>query len=415
MRKRILILGLAALAAGAFPAYASPYAVGYVPEANRASAAGHLGYGADLDIGYCYNYLAPYGSWVRMDPYGYVWCPRRMSYHWRPYSEGRWVWTDYGWTWISDESWGWITFHYGRWGWDNDFGWFWVPGTTWGPAWVSWRYNDQYCGWAPLPPGFQFRAGIGFGSVSVNIPGRFWIFVQASHFLDHDVHSRLLPYERNATIINHTSVHNNIYVRDNRIINEGIGVAEVQHFTKREVPRYSLQNSGRPGQAQVSGHDVRIYRPAIREDAAARPSAFLSEKNARQELAPARVYEPRQQSQPPAQARNELSKRQAEERSRLQKSQSHELRQMERKQAEAVKHARNSAEKAKVQREYQSRVSEMQKSHQAEQQRMAEHHKRETEQLRQAHSGNQRKPSEQAGKREQGGREQMAKSGDHHH
>ena len=31
-------------------------------------------------------------------------------------------------------------------------GWCWVPGYTWGPAWVSWRYGDGYCGWAPLPP-----------------------------------------------------------------------------------------------------------------------------------------------------------------------------------------------------------------------------------------------------------------------
>jgi hypothetical protein len=77
--------------------------------------------------------------------------PWQMGYRWRPYSEGNWGWTDYGLTWISDLEWGDIRSHYGRWGGDNELGWFWVPGSVWGPAWVTWRSNDQYLGWAPLP------------------------------------------------------------------------------------------------------------------------------------------------------------------------------------------------------------------------------------------------------------------------
>jgi len=50
------------------------------------------------------------------------------------------------------EPWGWATYHYGRWVNLDGTGWCWVPGYTWAPAWVSWRYGDGYCGWAPLPP-----------------------------------------------------------------------------------------------------------------------------------------------------------------------------------------------------------------------------------------------------------------------
>lgn len=35
----------------------------------------------------------------------------------------------YGWTWFSDEPFGWATYHYGRWAWDSQAGWLWVPGT----------------------------------------------------------------------------------------------------------------------------------------------------------------------------------------------------------------------------------------------------------------------------------------------
>ncbi|MCJ7581918.1 MAG: hypothetical protein MUP98_15500, partial [Candidatus Aminicenantes bacterium] len=108
------------------------------------------------DTSYFYDYLSPHGTWVFNSPYGYVWIPRVYRYGWRPYSNGNWAWSDYGWTWISDWEWGWIPFHYGRWGWDNYLGWYWVPDTVWGPAWVTWRQSSLYIGWAPLPPGTRF-------------------------------------------------------------------------------------------------------------------------------------------------------------------------------------------------------------------------------------------------------------------
>jgi hypothetical protein len=395
MRKNIAVTWFAVLVAMAFPVYALPSEGGYGSGGGRAYVGGFQYYGAELDIGFCYNYLGGFGSWVSMDPYGYVWRPRHMGRHWRPYSEGHWVRTDYGWTWISDEDWGWVAVHYGRWGWDDDIGWFWVPGTVWAPAWVTWRYNDQYCGWAPLPPGVEFSAGIGFGALSVNIPGRFWVFVQTSHFLDPDVRSRVLPYERNTTIINYTTVHNNIYVRDNRIVNDGIGVDEVRRFTGRDVPRYTLRDAGQPGRARLSGREVQIYRPALRDNPAAKPSAIQNAENARRELAPANAYKPEHQEQPP-QVKAEVARRQSEEKSLLRKTQSQELKRMQRQQSEEMKHAQNHSEKAKVKREYDSRTSELQKSHQAEKQQMAERHQRETEQLKGGHPTKQGRSPEQA-------------------
>ena len=54
---------------------------------------------------------------------------------------------------ISDEPYGWATYHYGRWLYDDFQGWVWKPGVEWAPAWVGWRSNDDYIGWAPLGPG----------------------------------------------------------------------------------------------------------------------------------------------------------------------------------------------------------------------------------------------------------------------
>ena len=78
-----------------------------------------------------------------------MWVPR-VEVGWRPYSNGQWTWTPYGWTWVPYESWGWVPSHYGRWGVSASFGWYWVPGRAWGPGWVSWAVGGGYVGWCPL-------------------------------------------------------------------------------------------------------------------------------------------------------------------------------------------------------------------------------------------------------------------------
>lgn len=350
-------------------------------------------YGQDMDMDYMYNYLAPYGNWVQMDPYGYVWTPRHMGYRWRPYSQGRWVMTDYGWTWIANEPWGSIPFHYGRWGYDNDFGWFWVPGSDWGPAWVSWRWSDQYAGWAPIPPGIEFRVGMGFALPSFDIPIHFWIFLQSSRFLDRDAYRYALPYERNATIINFTSLHNNIRYRDNRIYNEGIGTDVVQRLTRQPVPHYRVQDVKQPGPARIAGSDVQIYRPAFRPNASTRPKDSISRDQARQELAPAKVFEPQLQ-QPMSAQTSAVQKRQAEEKALLKQTQAEELKNMQRRRDAEQAQIRDNAQKAKVRQDYQTRAAELQKQHQAEKQRLTERHKKDAEQVKQAEQTKKGKPAQ---------------------
>ena len=72
-----------------------------------------------------YNDLAPYGDWIYLDAYGWVWRPAdAASPEWRPYTDGLWVWTSsYGWYWQAYEPWGWAPFHYGRWTYYPAYGW----------------------------------------------------------------------------------------------------------------------------------------------------------------------------------------------------------------------------------------------------------------------------------------------------
>ena len=59
-----------------------------------------------------------------------------------------------GYTWVSDESWGWIPYHHGRWTRKGDLGWVWVPAASpvFKPGDVYWLYNAKLAGWGPLAP-----------------------------------------------------------------------------------------------------------------------------------------------------------------------------------------------------------------------------------------------------------------------
>lgn len=143
-----------------------------------------------------FDALAPYGNWVSVPTYGYVWYPTGVGPGWRPYTYGRWVSSDYGWAWVSYEPWGWAPYHYGRWVFFNNYGWGWIPGTVWAPAWVTWYTGPDYIGWAPFPPDNQFFLEIGIGlpiGYNYYIQPSYYVFVPSHHFLHHHVNSVVIP------------------------------------------------------------------------------------------------------------------------------------------------------------------------------------------------------------------------------
>ena len=388
MKKYLWIIPLILVMTAGCAGYFSSPEVGYPPgEGNyrdpggQSYSSGPQAYGQNEDTSYFYDRLSLYGNWIDLYPYGYVWTPRHTGYRFRPYSDGQWAWTDYGWTWIADQEWGDIVFHYGRWGWDNDVGWFWVPGTVWGPAWVTWRSNDQYMGWAPLPPEFEYRAGMNFNSSSINIPLNFWIFIQGSHFQDRNFNAYILPFERNQTIIRYTSLRNNIYTRNDRIINEGIGVDEVRRFTGRSVSKYTLRDAQQPGRTRVMDQNVQIFRPTIRQNEAAKPKVYLNTDQARQELSTARVFDPQGQQTIQKEAAAVL-RRQIEETRLLKTSQTQEIKNIQLKRTTEARQLRDASAKARVNRDYEVKISDLKKSHIIEAQQMTVRHQNDTEQVK---------------------------------
>jgi hypothetical protein len=162
---------------------------------------------ADVSIETFEDELAPHGRWIDTPEYGRVWIPT-VDRDFQPYAtNGRWVVTSYGNTWVSDYDWGWATFHYGRWYHDSRWGWAWVPGSVWGPAWVSWRSGDGYYGWAPLSPSV---------SININLPIFYWTFVPQAYITNYRVYNYCVPRTQVVNVYNTTTIVHNNYRVNNR-------------------------------------------------------------------------------------------------------------------------------------------------------------------------------------------------------
>jgi len=265
-----LLLGL--LLALALALLATACIVGpYPPNGPRTAGPGWSGGPApDAAVGvrFFYSDLSPYGDWITVERLGWVWVPWDMPAGWRPYTYGRWVYTTYGWTWVSDWSWGWAPFHYGRWTWQPRFGWVWVPGTVWAPAWVAWRTGPGWIGWAPLPPEVSWRAGIGLdlGAIDLNVSigTTWWVFVDDRSFLEPRPWRHAYPAARNDWFVHRTRNVTRYEDVDGHAVDRGVPLGDLERSLGRAVPRYRVEEAPAPVGSRsdkLERDRVKVYRP----------------------------------------------------------------------------------------------------------------------------------------------------------
>lgn len=207
------------------------------------------------DYGMFYDSLSSYGSWYETPDYGYVWQPAVVSdSNWRPYSRGRWVCSDRGWTWVSEEPFGWATYHYGRWALVRGRGWVWVPGTEWAPCWVSWRESGSHIGWAPLPPETMAYRNHRWDSTvdeQFGIAAACFNFVEIRHF-GSPLYQHCLPVSRNSLFIKGTLNITYIHLVDRQVICGGPQFQKINQRLGRPIPFYRLELEGRARQNRES-------------------------------------------------------------------------------------------------------------------------------------------------------------------
>ncbi len=226
-----------------------------------------------VTLDFFYDNLESSGIWQEVGDYGYCWRPNNVDQNWRPYSDGRWLYTDAGWTWDSDEPYGWAVYHYGRWADVDQVGWVWVPGLEWGPGWVSWRHSSRYVGWAPLPPEAIFRVGIGFSSWVDNyydIGPSNYRFIEGRNFGGRRMNSFFVDPRENMSIMRSTTNITSITYQDNMIHNGGLRFDQLSRQSAEPLQRYKLDRrqgfAGDPRnqaadqlRSRVSGNSLSVF------------------------------------------------------------------------------------------------------------------------------------------------------------
>lgn len=341
---------------------------------------------AQVDVGFFYDELSPYGDWVHTRSYGWAWFPRNVHPYWRPYVDGRWVTTDYGWTWVSQEPFGWATYHYGRWTWDPRFGWLWIPGTEWGPAWVSWQSGGGYIGWAPLPPAVGFEVGVGIRlgnfNLSIGIRPNAYSFVSERSFLEPRLSRHLIPTARNVTIIHHTTNVTNYTYVENRVVNRGVDVGRIERATGRAVQRRHLAESRDRTRSEVATNEVRMYRPerqrldTVRQAPRHRTDPRVTTPSTTRTSTPATgsVRQPRAAQRPPNEVEvapragrvpredaRQIDRREQREKQELVQHQNNEKNKLERLHRQEVAKAREQADRAEVKKHQDAERAAMQR------------------------------------------------------
>jgi hypothetical protein len=261
---------------------------------------------APVSFQFFHDQLASQGTWVEDKNYGNVWKPAESDPNWQPYTQGYWTNTSVGMTWVSDEPFGWATYHYGRWTDLHGDGWVWVPGYTWSPAWVSVRYGDpgirgksDVVGWAPLPPesevgidypdnnskdgyaGWDFHIGSDADHV-YGIGPRSYHFVPVAYMGDHDSSRYYYNRDENADLVSHSrnitnlTFHSDGAGRFGQVSTDGSLVAALNVNARTPLERVQLTPVSQPERAGLQGDTLAVYAPrldppAVKTAQAARP------------------------------------------------------------------------------------------------------------------------------------------------
>ncbi|MGF1679197.1 MAG: DUF6600 domain-containing protein [Candidatus Methylacidiphilales bacterium] len=97
------------------------------------------------------------GTWLPVqegkEDYYFLPDPSKAAELAQPYRQGRWIYSDYGWTWQGTHAASWAVDHYGYWTrrLHPEKKWTWVPRIMWLPSAVEWLQSGEYIGWRPGP------------------------------------------------------------------------------------------------------------------------------------------------------------------------------------------------------------------------------------------------------------------------
>ncbi len=207
------------------------------------------------------------GAWEKHEKYGYIFLPDwAKDTSWRPYRNGHWIYTDYGWTWVGTDEFSWATDHFGAWRKMEGKGWVWVPAGEWAPSAVEWLKSGDHFGWRPTPVDR-------FSNILDEDPKRFdhadqWNWAPQTKILEPLKPGDFADDSKSAELLNLSEPADHIFVTYREILRPGPGFQQLGRLLNLELPIYRLHNATNRGNSTVGKKDLRYtaYRPQFYQD-----------------------------------------------------------------------------------------------------------------------------------------------------
>jgi hypothetical protein len=247
-------------------------------------------YLTDVSYSVFYDALSPVGEWIQITPeeieeelrdgegqgksfsrseddFLFIWKPKISDINWKPYSQGSWQYTDHGWLWMSSESWGWATYHYGRWVNSKKYGWIWIPGKVWAPAWVQWRISNDNIGWTALTTDAKWKVneGITNETYKYSASADDWIFVDKSKFQDEFTSGNVIPSTQNSGLIKASSKVTEIKYENEKIINRGPDRKDIENRTGKVIKEYKVKPTTEKKISLSNDNGISVYKDKFKK------------------------------------------------------------------------------------------------------------------------------------------------------
>jgi hypothetical protein len=196
----------------------------------------------------------------------HVWRPYEAAgdRSWNPYSNGRWVWTDMGWSWVSNYDWGWAPYHYGRWWYSPVYGWVWSPGRTWAHAWVTFYCEDDYIGWYPIAPWSSWY----WDDNDVCVENNYYYYTEINNYTYVNEHNFTDPISPRV-IIDPRIVpgigNNSLGTANGNFTNHGPEIAVIQKVTGTKISPVTTNFTGKVSDVGVNNKNITLYKNANSE------------------------------------------------------------------------------------------------------------------------------------------------------
>ncbi|MGH2574513.1 MAG: DUF6600 domain-containing protein [Ignavibacteria bacterium] len=241
-------------------------------------------YTPDVSFQSFYDELSPYGEWIQIskeevdedlkngegqgyafysipdENFIFIWRPGVQDKQWKPYINGRWEYTTHGWLWVSNYSWGWGPYHYGRWWNSKKYGWVWLPGYVWAPAWVIWKVSDAHIGWCALSPNARWTGEDGIVQYNYKHPDNQWVFIEKSKFTNDINELSIVSPKENQTIISKSQTVLNLKVENSRVVNYGPDVWDVEKSSGKTIKQKEINISREKAKTSVGDTEVNLYK-----------------------------------------------------------------------------------------------------------------------------------------------------------